>query len=49
MAKLRHLGIRTEDTGKLASFYVDVFDRKVIHKSKEEGAVGIEPALSQFG
>ena len=37
MAKLRHLGIRTEDTGKLASFYVDVFDMKVIHKSKEEG------------
>ena len=37
MAKLRHLGIRTEDTGKLASFYVDVFDMKVIHKSKVEG------------
>ncbi len=37
MGKLRHLGIRTEDTGKLASFYVDVFDMKVIHKSKEEG------------
>jgi hypothetical protein len=37
MATLRHLGIRTEDTGKLASFYVDVFDMKVIHKSKEEG------------
>ena len=37
MAKLRHLGIRTEDTGKLASFYMDVFDMKVIHKSKEEG------------
>ena len=37
MAKLRHLGIRTEDTGKLTSFYVDVFDMKVIHKSKEEG------------
>jgi catechol-2,3-dioxygenase len=34
MAKLRHLGIRTEDTGKLASFYMDVFDMKVIHKSK---------------
>ena len=37
MAKLRPLGIRTEDTGKLTSFYVDVFDMKVIHKSKEEG------------
>ena len=37
MAKLRHLGIRTEDTGKLTSFYVDVFDLKVIHKTKEEG------------
>ena len=37
MAKLRHLAIRTEDTGKLASFYMDVFDMKVIHKSKVEG------------
>ena len=37
MPKLRHLGIRTEDTGKLAQFYVDVFDMQVIHKSKEEG------------
>jgi len=36
MAKLRHLGIRTEDTGKLTSFYVDVFDMKVIHKSKKK-------------
>ena len=37
MPKLRHLGIRTEDTGKLAQFYVDVFEMQVIHKSKEEG------------
>ena len=37
MAKIRHLAIRTEDTGKLASFYVDVFDMEVIHKTKEEG------------
>ena len=37
MAKIRHLAIRTEDTGKLASFYMDVFDLKLLHKGKEEG------------
>jgi hypothetical protein len=37
MPKLRHLAIRTEDTGKLASFYMDVFEMQVLHKAKEEG------------
>jgi len=37
MAKIRHLAIRTEDTGKLASFYMGVFDLKLLHKGKEEG------------
>ena len=37
MPKLRHLAIRTEDTGKLASFYKDVFEMQVLHKDKEEG------------
>ena len=37
MPKLRHLVIRTEDTGKLAQFYCDVFEMKIIHKAKEEG------------
>jgi catechol-2,3-dioxygenase len=37
MPKIRHLAIRTEDTGKLASFYVDIFDMQVLHKDKEEG------------
>src|SRR5512147_809093 len=35
--KLKHLAIRTEDTGKLASFYCDVFEMQVLHKAKEEG------------
>jgi catechol-2,3-dioxygenase len=37
MPKLRHLAIRTEDTGKLASFYKDVFEMEVLHKDKDEG------------
>ena len=37
MAKIRHLAIRTEDTGKLASFYMEVFDLKLLHKAKKEG------------
>jgi catechol-2,3-dioxygenase len=37
MAKIRHLAIRTEDTGKLASFYMDVFDLELLHKDKNEG------------
>ena len=37
MPKLKHLAIRTEDTGKLASFYCDVFEMQVLHKAKEEG------------
>ena len=37
MPKIRHLAIRTEDTGKLASFYMDIFDMQVLHKDKREG------------
>jgi catechol-2,3-dioxygenase len=37
MPKLRHLAIRTEDTGKLASFYKEVFEMEVLHKDKDEG------------
>jgi len=37
MPKIRHLAIRTEDTGKLASFYMDVFDMQLLHKDKREG------------
>jgi hypothetical protein len=31
MGKIRHLAIRTEDTGKLASFYMVVFELKELH------------------
>ena len=37
MPKLKHLAIRTEDTGKLATFYMDVFEMQVLHKDKNEG------------
>ena len=37
MPKLRHLAIRTEDTGKLAAFYQDVFEMEILHKEREEG------------
>ena len=37
MPKLKHLAIRTEDAGKLASFYMDVFDMQILHKDKKEG------------
>ena len=37
MPKLRHLAIRTEDTGKLATFYMDVFEMQMLHKEKNEG------------
>lgn len=37
MPKIRHLAIRTEDTGRLASFYCDVFEMQVLHKDKDEG------------
>ena len=39
MPKIRHLAIRTEDTGKLASFYMDVFDMQMLHHEKQEGGV----------
>ena len=39
MPKIRHLAIRTEDTGKLASFYMDVFDMQMLHHDKQEGGV----------
>lgn len=34
MPKLRHLGIITLDPDKLAKFYEDVFEMKVLHRSK---------------
>ena len=37
MPKIKHLAIRTEDTGKLATFYMDVFEMQVLHKDKREG------------
>ena len=37
MAKIRHLAIRTEDPGKLAKFYIDVFGLEVLHRDKREG------------
>ena len=37
MGKIRHLAIRTEDTGKLASFYMEVFELKELHKERREG------------
>ena len=36
MAKIRHLAIRTEDPGKLAKFYIDVFGLEVLHRDKRE-------------
>ena len=39
MPKIRHLAIRTEDTGKLATFYMDVFEMQMLHKDKNEGGV----------
>jgi catechol-2,3-dioxygenase len=39
MPKIRHLAIRTEDTGKLAAFYRDVFEMEVLHHDKQEGGV----------
>jgi catechol-2,3-dioxygenase len=37
MPKIRHLAIRTEDTGKLASFYMDIFEMQLLHKDQREG------------
>ena len=37
MAKIRHLAIKTEDTGRLAKFYIEVFGLKELHKDKREG------------
>lgn len=37
MTKIRHLAIRTEDTGRLAHFYTEVFGLRVLHKAKREG------------
>ena len=37
MAKIRHLALKTEDPAKLASFYMEVFDLKVLYKDKREG------------
>lgn len=38
MAKIRHLAIKTKDPKRLAKFYEDVFDMKIIH-SEENGAI----------
>ncbi len=38
MAKIRHLAIKTKDPKRLAKFYEDVFDMKIIH-SEEGGAI----------
>ena len=35
MPKIKHLAIRTEDTGKLAQFYMDVFEMEMLHKDKK--------------
>ena len=35
MPKLKHLAIRTEDTGKLATFYMDVFEMQMLNKPAE--------------
>ena len=37
MDKIRHLAIRTEDTHKLASFYMEVFGLKEILRKRGEG------------
>ena len=38
MPKIRHLAIKTKDPAKLAKFYGDVFDMKVLHTEKS-GAI----------
>ena len=47
MPKIRHLAIRPEDTGKLAKFYMDVFEMEVLHKDKQEGGGSIYGRLFQ--
>ncbi len=37
MPKIKHLAIRTEDPGKLAAFYMNVFEMQELHRAKEEG------------
>lgn len=40
MAQIRHLAIRTEDPGRLALFYKEVFGLKELHKPRgEDGPV----------
>jgi catechol 2,3-dioxygenase-like lactoylglutathione lyase family enzyme len=34
MAKIRHLAIKTKDPARLAKFYEEVFDMKVIHSER---------------
>jgi len=38
MSKIRHLAIKTKDPSKLAKFYGDVFDMKVLYTEKS-GAI----------
>jgi catechol-2,3-dioxygenase len=37
MDKIRHLAIKTEDTEKLASFYMEVFGLKELYRNRGEG------------
>ncbi len=37
MGKIRHLAIKTEDTGRLATFYKEVFGLKELYRNKKEG------------
>ncbi|MDX1483664.1 MAG: VOC family protein [Alphaproteobacteria bacterium] len=37
MAKIRHIVFNTTDVERLAQFYVDVFDMKIVHRSHKGG------------
>jgi len=39
MPKIRHLAIKTKNPAKLAEFYRDVFDMKVINTEQRSGAI----------
>ena len=40
MAQIRHLAIRTEDPGRLAAFYIEVFGFKELHRGSHPGHPG---------
>src|SRR6516165_699167 len=48
MPKIKHLAIRTEDTGKLAAFYMDVFEMQMLHKDKREGGEAIVEKMKKI-